>query len=488
MAYTPKYIGAPIGDLREKLWRRGDIEFVLHPGQAKLQQAYLHSKGKLFVADCARQTGKSTWAAMVGIQKAIKKPGARIRSGTAFLSDLEQFIIPAFELVLKDCPKAMLPKLNENKLEFRFPNKSKIKLVGLDRKPNGLRGNKIDMFLLHEAGYISQLRKLYRSVLIPCTTHVPDAKIIMESTQPESPDHDFIPFCDMAEVRNSYSLLTIDENPLLSIEQVEDIALEYAPNDPNMTRAERVALGRKSTAFRREYLCERVVEESRAIVPEFDFRRHVAISPISIAHRYWHRVEALDSGVRDMTGCLFAYYDFARAKLCIEDEFAITGSEVTTRRINDLVRQKEKEREYSFVYRRVADNDNLILLQDLGTEFGLHFMPTSKDELIAMVNKVRMWFQGERIEIHPRCERLISALKAGIWDPQRKSFARSEAHGHFDLLAALVYLVRNVPESDNPVPPYFGQNLSEVVFPGLSADSGMSKNALTIKRALFSGK
>jgi len=483
-----RYTDASPEEIKSALWRRGEIDYLLHKGQIKIEHACLKSKGKLFVGDCARQTGKSTWAAKVGIQKAIKKPGARIRSGTAFLTDLEQFIIPAFELVLRDCPEDMLPKLNENKLEFRFPNKSKIKLVGLDRKPNGLRGNRLDMVLLHEAGFISRLKHLYRSVLIPSTTHVPDAKIIMESTQPESPDHDFIYFCDLAESRGAYCKLTVDENPLLTQEQVEEIALEYAPSDRSLTREQRIAIGRASTAFRREYLCERVVEESRAIVPEFSPARHVKISPVGIGHKYWHRLEALDSGVRDMTGFLCGYYDFARAKLCIEDEFAITGPEVTTRRINELVRQKEKDREYQSIYRRTADNDNLILIQDLGTEFNLHFMPTSKDELIAMVNKVRMWFGSERIEIHPRCERLIGALKAGIWDLQRKAFARSEAHGHFDLLAALVYMVRNVPEHDNPVPPYFGENLSEVVFQGDRLDSGMSKNASMFKKAIFAGR
>ena len=372
--------------------------------------------------------------------------------------------------------------LEHRKSEYLFPNGSKIRLVGLDRKPNGLRGNKLDLVVLDECGYITRLDYLYRFVLIPATTHVPDAKIIMASTQPETPDHDFVKFCDKAEGTGSYVKITIDNNPLLSKQQIDDIAIEYAPNDPVLTREEKIALGRVSTAFRREYLCERVVEEGRAIVPEFLESLHVVSSPVSLAHRYWTRVESLDSGVRDMTAVLFGYYDFARAKLCIEDEFCIRGHEVTTRRIAELTRLKEANLSHYQNVLRIADNDNLILIQDLGTEFNLHFTPTSKDDLAAMVNKVRLWFQSNRIEIHPRCTRLISALKAGIWDKQRKAFDRSEEHGHFDLIASLVYLIRNAPEHTNPVPHFFMQDLSNSIVWG---NNRKSSSAETFKRAFF---
>lgn len=422
----------------------------MHPGQLRIELAYTKSKGKLFVLDCARQFGKTTWSAIKAIETAIQKPGSRSRCATAFLTDLEQFIVPAFEFVLQDVPSNLAPKYRSQKSEYLFPNGSRIRLVGLDRKPNGLRGNRLDLVILDECGYISRLDYLYRSVLIPATTHVPDAKIIMSSTQPESPDHDFTLFCDKAAYEGSYVKLDVYENPLLDEAQIDQLAKECG--------------GKTSTAFRREYLCERVVEEARALVPEFNEKFHVKQSlHVSVAHKFWHRVASLDSGVRDQTAALFGYYDFARATLCIEGEFAIKGPEVTTRRIAELTKEQESMLGYDGVYRRSADNDNLILLQDLGTEFGLHFNPTSKDELPAMLNKVRLWFAANRIEIHARCKRLIACLKAGIWNQNRTEFARSEVHGHYDLISALVYMVRNVPESDNPVPHFFNQNLSEVI-------------------------
>lgn len=464
-----------------ELWQRGQISHKLHIGQLVIEEVFQRTTGKLFVLDIARQFGKTTWGAKICVETAIRKPGARIRCGAAFLNDIEQFIIPAFDLVMADIPKRFRPKWVAQKGIFVFPNKSTIRLVGLDRKPNGLRGNKLDLVFLDECGYISNLDYIYKFVLIPATTHVPDAKIIMASTQPESPDHDFIKYCDRAEMSGAYVKLTIEDNPLLSESQKEDIAMEYAPATPGLSRHERIRLGRLTTAFRREYMCERVVEASRAIIPEFNQTFHVKQTEPGPYHKFWHRYEALDSGVRDKTGWLAGYYDFFRAKVVIENEFTLVGHEVTTRRIAESIKELEKQMEYGTkypVYRRVADNDNLILVQDLDSEFGLNFFATDKDELHAMINKVRMWMQAGRIEINPNCVQLIAQLRAGIWNQKRSEFERSAEHGHYDLIAALVYLIRNISDSTNPVPVGYGIDSSENVFirAATSRDSESVKN------------
>lgn len=457
-------------EITDELWYRNQLAWKLHGGQLTIEEVFQSITGKLFVLDCSRQFGKTTWGAWKCVEKAYQKPGARIRCGAAFLNDIEQFIIPAFDLVLADCPKELAPRYVAHKGEYRFPNGSRIRLVGLDKKPNGLRGNRLDLVFLDECGYISRLDYIYKFVLIPATTHVPDARIIMASTQPESPDHDFIKYCDRAADIGAYVMLDVNKNPLLSPVQKEDIAVELSPAIPGLSRAQKIEMGRATTAYRREYLCERVVEEERAIIPEFRESFHVKQPDESKYHKFWHRCEALDSGVRDQTGWIAGYYDFEKAAAVIESEFTLQGHEVTTRRIAECVREKEAELNYGHgldeyrVFRRVADNDNLILVQDLDSEFGLNFFATDKDELHAMVNKVRLWFQSNRIIIHPRCTKLIAQLKSGIWNNKRSEFERSETHGHFDLIAALVYFIRNIPETINPVPVGYGVDMSNNVF------------------------
>jgi hypothetical protein len=423
---------------RRELWRRGEIEELLfHAGQLKIDQVYRNSPGAVVVFLISRQWGKTFFGVTKAVALALKKPKSRIRIAAAFETDLGEFVEPAFEAVLETCPAELAPKYVQQKRRYIFPNGSVIKLVGLDRKPNGLRGNAIDLIILDEAGFIARLDYIHTSVIVPLTTHRPDAKILLTSTPPESPDHEFWDFVDRAKLDNSYAEFTIDQCPIVT------------PKD--VTRLEREMGGRDTTAFRREYLCEKVVESERAVIPEFDARIHVADCPRPEYWRHLHCYDFLDTGVRDFTFCGLGYYDFPNARLVVEDEIALSGSAVTTRNIADQTKRKERDLGY-IPYRRISDNNNLILINDLSIEEKLPFAPTDKDSLEAMVNALRGWFRDKRIVVHPRCQFLIGTLGSALWNKNRDDFARSKTFGHADAIAALMYGVRNIDVHTNPVP------------------------------------
>src|ERR1039458_7040342 len=156
-----------------ELWKRGNLSYKLHSGQEKIKNALRASTKKLFVANCARQFGKSYELCTETLELAIKKPKARIKYGTAFLADLIEFIMPNYETILEDCPSQLRPIYKAQKAKWIFPNGSEIKLVGLDKNPNGLRGNTIDMIIVDECGFVERLDYLYKSVLVPATMHRP---------------------------------------------------------------------------------------------------------------------------------------------------------------------------------------------------------------------------------------------------------------------------------------------------------------------------
>jgi hypothetical protein len=458
------------------LWHRGILSGKLHAGQDKIEAAYNGSSGKLFVGDCSRQLGKTTWGAIKCIEKALQKRRAKIRVGTAFLTDLEQFVIPAFEFALEDCPDELRPKWNAQKYTYTFPStKAEIRLVGLDRKPNGLRGNKLDLVLLEEAGFISNLKRLYQYVLIPATTHVPDARILMLSTQPDSPDHDFNAFCDQAMEERCYIQLDIYQNPLLSPDDIARLAAEMG--------------GTESIAFQREYLCRRVVDVERAIVPEFS-KALVFERAATEFDQFYHRYLWMDIGVqKDLTFVGFAMYCFREAYAYVEDEVVIRGPEVTTRKIRDAIRAKlESTTEphlapYKNCYRRVADNSHPLLLNDLAAdqEYPLYFQATDKEKLHEMVNELRIFTGALRLRVHPRCVHFIGSMSSGIWDKNRKEFARSPVYGHADAVAAGVYGVRNLDLNSNPIPPTYGIDLANS-FMALQRPV-LSKSAKTLQEA-----
>ena len=67
--------------------------------------------------------------------------------------------------------------------------------------------------------------------------------------------------------------------------------------------------------------------------------------------------------------------------------------------------------------------------------------------------ELRTAIGNHQIIIHPRCVKLQSHLKFGVWDKNKVKFARVPGYGHFDLIDALVYLYRNVSKRKNPFPP-----------------------------------
>lgn len=349
---------------------------------------------------------------------------------------MEEIIIPAFNFLLEDCPEEIRPEWQVSRKKFFFKNGSEIQLIGLDRNPNGPRGQFCDLFIFEEAGFINRLDYLYSAVIIPMFKGRPEAKSIMISTPPISPAHPFQIFCKKAEKEGAYAKFTIEEDPEITQEEIDEFKREC------LTESD----------WLREFMVEFVIDANLGIVPEWkaDYKGEYE------KDQYWkfyHKYVSMDLGVRDKTAALFAVYDFLEAKLFILDEFVMAGPQMTT---DSLAKEIEKKEAVTFgnspVYRRVADNNNLLLLQDLTTLHGLTFSPTTKGSLEAMINRLRLWVKQGKIVISPKCTELIGCLETGIWKKNRKEFDRSPLYGHFDALAGLMYLVRNVREQINPIP------------------------------------
>lgn len=460
-----------------ELYRRGNLNHLLHAGQRRIEERFQNSKHQVQVVLCARGYGKTFWGCKQAVSQCIKKKSI-VKIGTEFSTDLEEFILPNFEEVLKDCPPDCLPEYKSAKSKWVFPNGSQISLIGLDRKPNGLRGtHKVDLIILEEAGFISKLESIYYSVIVPTTMHRPDCKIVLLTTPPESLDHYFWTFHDRAQLEGSLSVYTIDENPMLAPDQIKKI--------------ERDMGGRHTTAFRREYLCQRVSEETRMLTPEFKRDIHVEELKRPAYFDFLIKTEALDSGVRDNTVQLYSVYDYPNATLHIEDELTLKGNDVIT----DEIYRRTCETEALLGYRQVsrwADNDNLILLNDLnrlGTKdgSGRHWIPTSKDTVEAGVNLVRLWLKQGRLRVHPRCKMLIGTLETALWNKSRNDFERSAVYGHADALSALIYLIRNVNTQTDPIPLTFQVDLENTFIRSKSKPNNSAEvlaSAFNLKRKI----
>jgi len=466
-----------------ELWRRGRLNWKLHDGQKKIDLVLSNIPGQLRVICCSRQFGKTYYGVTRAIKKCLQKPGSRVKIGTAFLTDLAELILPAFEEVLSDCPDDCRPVFKRSGSKYVFPNGSEIKLIGLDKNPNGLRGQVPDLILLEEAGFIDALDYLYKSILIPATTHRPDCEIILISTPPSTPAHSFVDFANRAKLEEAYAHFTIFDNPMIGPETILRLMKESGCKWPcsDQEAIGVLALMRASdvrtfpgdwtltSTFLREYMCEFVLDDDRALCADW-LPQYAQEVPRDEFYGYYHKLVGMDLGRKDHTAAIFGHYDFKRAALIVEDELTMEGPEWTTKTLRDDIRKKEwelwgdgtpyrikevseKETQIAPTFRRVSDNNNPHLIVDLGSLHNLHFMQVTKDSsLEQMVNRVREWVKQGRILVHPRCKMVIGCLQFGIWDKNRKEFERSKVYGHFDHFAALMYLLIHTPQHSNPIP------------------------------------
>lgn len=440
----------------DALWRKGVLHWKLHSGQKDMHELAKKSSHPIVVIGCSRQLGKSYCMTLLAIEECLQKPNIIVKFIAPKAKDIRRIIAPLIREITQDAPKDLKPKFNSRENIYIFANGSEIQLAGTDNgHAESIRGNKADLCIIDEAGFCDELDYVVKSILLPTMTRT-RGKLIMASTPSKSPDHPFMSFYDEAEVEQRLIKKTIYDNPHLTAEDIDKIALALG--------------GKDSIDFRREYLVERIIDENDAVVPEFNIALQDKVIKEVVRPAFYDNYVSMDIGGRDLTAVVFGYYDFANARIVIEDEY-ISSKQVLTDEIALNIKNKEKflwtgkTGEVKTPTLRVADNNNIILLNDLSVKHDLQFIPTLKDNADAQINNMRLLLKAEKIIINPRCVTLISHLKSAIWNKSRTSFARDATKGHFDMIHALVYFCRNVNMNKNPFPAgYAFAGLSSVFY------------------------
>jgi phage terminase large subunit len=288
---------------------------------------------------------------------------------------------------------------------------------------------------LSEAAFMDHLDYIVHDVLLP-QTMTTGGNLILISTPPDSPGHESYYIMTDCKSNDACITRTIDDVTRLSDELKEQYIDELG--------------GRDSTACRRELYCEWVTDTESAVLPEFNEECAKAVVREFPLPPYYYAWTAMDPGTADKTGILCGHYDFEKHLFCVDNERLLNKE--TTVGINEqlLIMEKDIYGEHD-VYQRFSDT-SMQLIYDLNRLHGLSIQPTAKDDLHANVNNVRVLLQQRRIVIHPRCVNLVRQMRQVIWDKSRKTWIRTTAEGHYDLIAALVYLIRNMNPNMNPFP------------------------------------
>jgi len=447
------------------LWKRGVLHWKLHDVQKKMYNAIINQRKEITVITSSRRLGKSYLMCILAIEQCLQKPNSIVKYACPKQDMVKKIIKPIMREILKDCPPEYKPEFKTNDKMYIFPNGSQIQIAGTDGGHyQSLRGGYSDLWIVDEAGFCDELKDVVYSVLAP-TTDTTDGRGILASTPSARPDHEFITeFVEPNELSQELIKYTIYDNPMMTKQKIKRIIDRYP-------------LGEKDDNFRREYLCEVVIDAEKAVIPEFTEAMQEKCVKEWQRPPFFDGYVSMDIGFNDLTVVLFAYYDFKNALTVIEDEYYINGPELRTDTLAAAIKRKEEQvytndmsGEHKPPYLRVSDNNNLILLNDLNYKHNIVFMPTRKDDKDAALNNLRMRIASGKVIINPKCRVLIHHLKSATWNKTRKSYEKSPAaivkdeygnsihipSGHYDAVDSAVYLIRNIQENKNPYPASYG--------------------------------
>jgi hypothetical protein len=417
--------------------------------------AWLKSKAisRKFFGCCNRGWGKSYDLFLDGVEFA-----QQFTTDIYFIAPVEKklddYLEPIRKKILRKAPSDFLYTYSASDNIFRFPETgSRLLVRGSNHQSyDDLRGGTCGLALIDEARGVDNLQDLIDNVMMPACGKAAKENPLLgflkaQSTPPPTTDHPLEDYYQRAELDGYYFHSSIYE-------------CDYPPDIIETFMRE--AGGAKSMTWRIEYLAERgLVDTSLKIIPGFDKVKNTITVPAlqeiikKPEHQFYRWFQGLDLGTVDKQVLLCGFYSYMDATLYLVFERVAPKGE-TTKRFGDDLTKIETDRKISGkVYLRVCDTNGGQLAMDLLESHKISFYPTDKGRLVEMANKVNVYMEGVRIVISEDCPFLIGSLYNCVWkDHLKKEFARSKTYGHGDAIAALIYLVRNLVES-NPIPNTF---------------------------------
>lgn len=466
---------SPDRSTQADLWRRGIIgpwKYDSTEIDMVRELDAIFEKFDKAVCLAGRRTGKTFIWAVKCLEIAIKTPNTQIKYISSTTDSIREYLLPIFTMLLEDCPADIRPTWLKHESAFNFWNGSRIKLFGTDSKNfRKLRGQASNFTIVDECGFMSDLETTVTAVLSPQALRT-GGKMILSSSAPDTPGHYFAKLVEMARTEKSILERTIYQRLALgSFRQTAEE--EAADNATWLKRAIVDCYGESTTAFQREYLNDLgAVDSTRLAMPHFTTAviRGSTTKPGVVRAveqpKYCHKYTAGDLGFIDQSAFITGYVVPGNTNVenpspdlpwteAPPGAIVITDELIAVQTISDdmkpLILDMERTRwgvEAPFM--RVIDGtpEQLAQLQRVGLEV----YKTRNDKPDVGIDELQKLILRGLVIIHPRCVRLIACMQAAVWKKDGLRLDRHAIHGHYDLMMALVYLVRNVRRYASPFP------------------------------------
>lgn len=379
---------------------------------------------------------------LMAIEDCLQNEGVQVFIVGPDLKQTRRIITPLIRKIVEDAPEGLV---RETRSDLTWHIGSSTLMIGaFNTALESLRGLEAYSIYLEEDGLAdpNEYEYILYSVLGPTLMHS-RGRMVHLTTPPKEEDHPLVTsIMPEAELNKALFVYTIEDNPLLTQEQIKE-EIESAG-------------GRGSEHCERELFCKIVRDTHRLLLPEFD---EFYVKPVKIpSHTYF--LTAVDfGGSRDNHGGLLLYYDFERNKVCFKDEFFLPVNTATP----DVIAAASKlEIDNKILWlrqqpHRIVDAPDQVLIDIKRLDFACMKPDKGRDSAQEGVQAIRTAMQRGQIEIDPKCTNLIAVCKYGMWDRRREDFNRTPALGHCDLMAAMVYGFRHLDKVTNPFPQFMGK-------------------------------
>lgn len=425
------------------------IKHLLTPHQKLMWTLVFNSEERECGCYSSRKVGKTAGALLLALEYGWKNPGSIIRHILSNQTQATEIVEPLVNSFLKKViPNDLMPEYKISRKAFIFKNGSVLYLNGAHpdniEKSAGPSCNfmifdeiaiwegdvKHALYdILYPQGTLTKMKKVYY-----CTPPLDIQSYYIQHIHPKLLD------------KNTLITLTIDDSPLLTAEEIEQLAEQYG--------------GRDSAEFKRQYLCQLIPSNTNRLTPEFNLDAHtyslesapqktIDYGESSIPQLYQYFLCADTASSTDNTVLLIGYLDHHNNQLVIEEEVVL--SNVSPTPIADEIIFLQKK------YKSLSYNESYGIITIIDAFEGEHkeyrdihkiqHKYPIKGKVEDNISKLRSALSNNKIIVSQLCKRLIWELSNCVWKDSiadLKQIKRDKDQKHGDAVMALAYMLRAV--------------------------------------------
>ena len=256
--------------IKNILWERGEINWLLRPEQKEIYNELRNAKGGKFTFYASRRFGKSFICILMAIEDCLRNRNWEIGFVAPTKVQVRRVYGPIMEFIFRTCPKKLRPQWKAEVGGYLFPSTgSYLFMSGTDNQHwEDLLGMNLHKGYFDEPGTMSDLAQIVNRVVFPMTMTTKEERgdacgVILLGTPSATPAHDYYFIKEECKALGNYACRTIYDNSGLSEETIKQYIEESG--------------GLESTNTKREYLCQDVVDTELAVVPEFTLEKEKEI-------------------------------------------------------------------------------------------------------------------------------------------------------------------------------------------------------------------